>query len=781
MAPSLFNFRELRRRSKASFRTEHSVDTASDLGGSGATTTEGSLTPPSVSSTSDPSLPALLHDVKDTLSAPSTPRPPPTATPSLYRRSVASVNGLGYSPMNGGSVTPASPYAPKVTNVHENAWVYQKAMLVNGTIGDPSQQAIDGTLTVSRLDDGFPPITWPVCSSHFKALIYLQPGPNRIRFEFSNPKLSRQSSAAPHASYLTLHMLPPTNTPPLQLAILVAKDSPETFDAMPARAEREGNDLDLAIRKFRMAAYLWQAFTAEQMWRNKLGRRTFRFEEEWALGSSNYRDAELGTLRSEARVHVIRTDKTVEELRQLERAAHQCGDSAAGESDPLFDIAAEAAQNYFRPLPGQKQYVSVIVLDSHWDPEAKTVRAHTARGGSRGDLQLAMFGSHCLQSYPASFEEIAPAFTDCTPTDTQYVANEGNQAGTSWEAANLGIGAHLHSVGHLFGMPHQEVGIMQEDYLLLNRTFVAREAYSTRTKSKGGPVLPEDECKWHRLDCLRFRSHPCFKLPNDPVLHPDTSVQGFPVEGSQAVAMAATGISFLEIVAEGDEVCRAWIEYPVENNTPQRQVILNEQDLRSKLPGKPRKGGKLRVHVRSYGGGSLDIPDLKQMCSKASTLKLGGGKVAYRGKMITGPMRREGAGREKCEIVFMGDAKQNNRVLSRIMAYHGQSLDGLEFVYDDGSTQLFGAKPGGDGSRADVFEVDIRRGEYLTGFQLRVGSGPGIEGIQFLTSVGRKSPAYGSRQGGSPYMVIPPRGYDVVGVGGTYGEGIDGFSLIISK
>ncbi|MBE3049774.1 hypothetical protein IMZ48_46215 [Candidatus Bathyarchaeota archaeon] len=617
-------------------------------------------------------------------------------------------------------------------------------ILIHGTIGDPAQQAIDGTLTVNRLDDSFPPINWPVCSSHFKALLYLQPGPNKLRFEFSNPKLNRRSSASAHASYLTLHMLPPTSTPPLQLAILVAKDSPETFDAIPARVEREGNDLDLAVRKFRMAAYLWQAFTAEQMCRNKLGRRAFRFEEEWAPGSSNYRDAELGAMRSEARVHIIRSEKTVDELRRLGKAAQQCDNGAAAQGDPLFDVAAEAVQTHFKPLPGQKQYVGVLLLDSQWDPETKTVRGHTARSGSAGDLQLAVFGSHCLQSYPASFEEIAPAFTDCTPTDTQHVANEGSQSGTSWEAANLGIGAHLHGVGHLFGAPHQESGVMKKDYLMLNRSFVAREAYSTRTRSKGGPVKIDDECKWHRLDCLRFRSHPCFRLPNDPALHPDSSVQGFRIDGNQAIVMASTGVSFLEILPEGSEVCRAWIEYPVENGSPQRQVVLGEQELRSRLPQKQRGGGGLRVRVRSYGGGSLDIPDLKKLCSKESSLKLGSGKVAYRQQAITG-RAKSGGERETCEVVFMGDARQNNRVLSRIAVFHGATLDGLEFVYDDASTQVLGRRP--DGGRTDVFEVDIRKGEYLTGFNLRVGAG--IEGVQFLTSVGRKSAMFGSQQGGS--------------------------------
>ena len=212
-----------------------------------------------------------------------------------------------------------------------------------------------------------------------------------------------------------------------------------------------------------MAAYLWQAFTAEQMARHRLGRRAFRYEEEWTLGTANYRDRENGIMRSEARIHVIRSDKTVAELRDLNKAQQY---DKATEKDALFGIAADAVQEYFKPFPGQKHYVSVLLLDTHWDPKEQVITGHAALGGRVGDLSLAIFGSHCLHSYPSSFEEIVPAFTDCTPTDTDFLANDCNDAGSSWEAANIGIGAHLHETGHLFGCPHQESGVMQRDYVV---------------------------------------------------------------------------------------------------------------------------------------------------------------------------------------------------------------------------------------------------------------------------------------------------------------------------
>ena len=193
------------------------------------------------------------------------------------------------------------------------------------------------------------------------------------------------------------------------------------------------------------------------MYRNKLGRRVFRIEEEWITGTSNYRDRETGTMRSEARIHVVRCDKTVAELRDLDLAQQNPDAKRAGE---LFSIASEAVSKYFNPLPGQKQYVSVLLLDAHWDKAAKMITGHAALGGGGGAIQLAIFGSQALQSYPSSIEEVVPAFSDCTPTDANYVANDCNESGSSWEAACIGIGAHMHETGHLFGCPHQQSGIM---------------------------------------------------------------------------------------------------------------------------------------------------------------------------------------------------------------------------------------------------------------------------------------------------------------------------------
>jgi len=179
------------------------------------------------------------------------------------------------------------------------------------------------------------------------------------------------------------------------------------------------------------------------------------------------------------------------------------------------------------------------------------------------------------------------------------------------------------------------------------------------------------------------------------------------MEKGSLTVTAATGVAYVEIFGEGDDVCRAWIEYPPENGGPaQRVVTLSEQELRSRLPEAKRKG-KLRVSVKSLGGGSLDVDDFAKTCSKeVACLKIpsavpGLPKTAFRGKKL-GLSAMKGS--EAHEFVFTSALRQD-RVLSRVVVYHGLALDGMEFVYDDDSRQLFGKKGGKPGG--DVFELGM--------------------------------------------------------------------------
>ncbi|KAI1117764.1 metallopeptidase [Nemania sp. NC0429] len=764
MAPK-FNFKQIRRRSLASFRTSRSTDTSSNDEPSSSSqelSSVGSITPPSLADELDPALHAQILAVtsppyesnSSRLSIPESVMSEPRSTKHLQAQ-------LQHQ-------QPVSQYAPQLTNIRDRSTVYQKVLLVTGVIGQDPHPQIDGTVYVRRPDMAFPPTVWPVSGARFKALIYLFPGPNTVCFEYQKP-----GTTVAHRLSILLYMFDPKNAPPLQLSILVAKDSPHAaIDCAPAPNSEEVNGLEMAVRKFRTAAYLWQSFTAEQMEKHGLGRRTFRFDEEWTNASSHPRDFYEHTMRSEARVHVIRLDKTVAEIRDLECAQQN---TDARKKSELVDVVAAALRDYFRITPGQKQYVAALVLDLQPEMKENMVTEHSAFGGQAGDgLNLAMFGSHCLQYYPSTICEVVRAFTDCSPTGHKIVANERDVVGSSWEAAAYGIGAHLHEVGHLLGSPLQATGVMARDFVTLNRAFMIREAFSTRTKSKGGPIDPKDEPTWHRLDLLRYRFHPLFRNTTDKIPYPDGTVHGWTVEKDKLLVTASSGLLCAEIFAEGDEFCSTWIEYPRDVHMLRRATLV-EAELRDRLPEDKRRS-KMKIIVRSMAGGELVIDDLHQLCTKSS-LKLTSGplsKLAYRSTKVGSSQLKDS---EPQEVVFSNAVASINRILTSVTVYHGNAVDGLEFHYDDGSSQLFGKRGGTAGG--DRFIMDVRNAEVIIGFAVRAGSW--IDAIQIITSMSRKSNLYGNTDGGSLHTLLVPNGFKICGVSGSCADWLDSFSLLITR
>lgn len=447
-------------------------------------------------------------------------------------------------------------------------------------------------------------------------------------------------------------------------------------------------------------------------------------------------------MRNEAKIHIVRLNETVKELQDLDIAQQY---EPAKKKGRLFKIASEAVRTYFSPRSGQREYVSCMFLDTKWDKKVGTIRGHAALGGGDDYIKLAIFGSHCLQSYPAHIEEVVPAFSDCTRTDTDYLANDCGDAGSSWEMANIGIGAHLHETGHLFGCPHQEKGIMLRGYMKLNRTFTCREPYSTRTKQPGMQLcMPKDECGWHRLDALRFRFHPCFQLPTDQAINSDTSVGMWSVDNGAVLITAATGVAWIELYPEGDDVCHHWIEYIDQNSGPigaPRQISLTEQSLREYLPENKRKKNKLSLKVFSCGGAKTEIDDFSQLISREGKMKLPDGRPGFKSSKLGFSQMKE----SQPQDLVLGLCLKQPKFLRSIRVFHGKALNGLEFFYEDGFSELFGNRGGKAGG--SEFPLDTKRAETVIGFYLRAGLW--IDGIQILTSTGRRSEIFGNSTGGS--------------------------------
>lgn len=128
MAPAFL--KELRRRSRASFRTDNSTDASSDGAASqGTPPSSGSVTPPSLTHQSDPALDLQIKKANISQQSQTQAQAVPPTRPMLSpgnnssRHSVSGMSGLGAPPANGRGSVPLSQYAPRIHNVSENSWV----------------------------------------------------------------------------------------------------------------------------------------------------------------------------------------------------------------------------------------------------------------------------------------------------------------------------------------------------------------------------------------------------------------------------------------------------------------------------------------------------------------------------------------------------------------------------------------------------------------------------------------------------------------------------------
>jgi len=179
-------------------------------------------------------------------------------------------------------------------------------------------------------------------------------------------------------------------------------------------------------------------------------------------------------------------------------------------------------------------------------------------------------------------------------------------------------------------------------------------------------------------------------------LNSDDSVQVWAVDNGKVLITAATGVAFIEIFAEGDDVCHSHIEYVnVDGNGssgPPRQVVLTEMDLRERVP-EDRRNKKLKLEIHSVGQGKNIVEDFGQLTSKSLMLKLPNGQIGFRSSKL-GFSQMDGS---RPEEVMLKSTLGQTKLLTCIRVHHGFALDGIEFLYEDSTSQLFGKRGGQPG------------------------------------------------------------------------------------
>lgn len=153
MAPSFL--KDLRRRSRASFRTQRSTDGSTDSSsasnGTVPTTkssstlnsTYGSQTPPTAVQSSNSSTNMQINGAQVDQVTPLPVRPQVLTNTASKRQSVSGMTGLGSPSSTIPTALPASPFAPRITSISDGAWVRNplylfSSMYETGCLAKPS-------------------------------------------------------------------------------------------------------------------------------------------------------------------------------------------------------------------------------------------------------------------------------------------------------------------------------------------------------------------------------------------------------------------------------------------------------------------------------------------------------------------------------------------------------------------------------------------------------------------------------------------------------------------
>ncbi|KAL5335576.1 putative peptidase family-domain-containing protein [Aspergillus crustosus] len=403
---------------------------------------------------------------------------------------------------------PIEKRAFTISNFTDGEIVHQTCITIHGEcqVFDYAEETnFVSVSTTDSFNQKQPVQHWPLHKGHWKALVMLAPGVNFIELKLHHVHGIQESVS------ISLNYVPLLQLPPLHLAILVAKDSPLLIDCPPAKYgafSTAHSTLEAAASKLRMSAYMWQALTAEDFREKGLGRRSFRLDEEWGSNTTiqtAHRAGNSGAaMNAVAKVHIIRSEKTVAELRDPQ-VAQQNQRGRDRDALHLYFEAALAGSGISVFESRNRPVVAGLVLDAHYSAEKSMILGHAALGCHKPDgISLGIFGSHLTYSWPRFIEEVPASLTDLTLAG-ETVGNDNGECDTLRGACFVGQGAFLHEVGHAFGAAHTS-GIMARGYSKSwGVSFIEHESYSGL----------KDEAKWDMRDVLKFKLLPHFALPGD--------------------------------------------------------------------------------------------------------------------------------------------------------------------------------------------------------------------------------------------------------------------------
>ncbi|KAK4173667.1 putative peptidase family-domain-containing protein [Triangularia setosa] len=641
--------------------------------------------------------------------------------------------------------------------------VYQRCILITGT----TDTTTDHILLKSESRRNKPAELeqqWPVSNGHFKALVLLTPGMNTVSLT-SNKNDDDELE-------LRIRYLPLPKTPPLHLAILIAKDSPLSIDCPPTKFgtfSSTHSSLDAAIAKFRVTALMWQALIAEDMRRKGLDRRSFRLDEQWGVDTLTRELVQTSLTKPKdalgwiPQVHLVRTDRTVAQIRHLEGAQ-------------LHAVFVEALKGYSGPFVTKaKPVVAGLILDSHFEAKRGLVLGHAAVGQYEShDVSLAMFGSHLTYAWPRFMDEIPDCLLDTRPAGDS-VANEQGRCATLWEACAVGQRDFLYQVRRAFGA-RAEHFMWRDDIIEWPKAFLSHTAYCHQHHTDGKQYdpfepswySPPHDSVWGDLhDFLFFRAtRPHFKLPRDknmPTNPPVIAITGTFEEATITIRSATT---IKQVTMQ-----RGPTPYPRFTRSENLwKMVLDNHCITNNAQT------ACGIKVLADNGVQTEVHNLWAHLHPATTFTIPGHSHMTLEKKSVGPrVRAYGPGWHPWTVMLKKRNPKGKLVRAvKIVLHVGDALDGAIVYYQDGTVATCGRPgpiPGGHQRRS----IALKRGADVTCVAVTRWSFERVRwpliGLRMWMSDGRGMGALNARHAGgySTEFLTPGEGRKIIGFFGHHG------------
>ncbi|KAI9295778.1 hypothetical protein K502DRAFT_341473 [Neoconidiobolus thromboides FSU 785] len=601
-------------------------------------------------------------------------------------------------------------------NVKNEEIVYQKLILITGEIKNNNTDKEGALVVIDTLKQIY---HYSVVNNIFKCLVPLIEGNNLIQFYFNQIEY-----------HLNLNYQRDNTKPAYQLAILVAKDSDLTFENLPNKR----NDLDSAIRRLRMAAYIWQAYIREQMIINGYNNSTINFVEKYQQDTI-YTNENI--FNNTADVMILKSEYTMEQIRDKDIAQQykfKEGDLPVDKSKPgLLNILKETLNKY-----GIKDEfrVACLILDTKYDREIDLIRGHAAVQGINDKELMSIMGSHTTFAWPETISEIIPCFMDLTKVDRNYLADERKGTGLHMDAYCIGIGAFLHEVVHALGCPHTPTGIMNRGYEEFYKPFLLVCPKSNRFI----PILEHNMAHFHITNLNRMRLHRCCSIPNEYMFY-NNNLEQFKLYfiDEKIHIEFNNGIGQI-LILNGDEIL--YIQNHMKqhlNQLPKKVEISINQEIINLIQNE--KYNNLRMEINGLYQLKI-INDFKSFILNSKIIKHN--QCYYKGEVI-GTTNNNHPNIQYFEVIFDNSINSIN-----LLIHAGIYIDGIKF-YNNNNNELIFECGGNGGNQYNLNNLNLNQV-----ISMKVNAGYFVDGFQFNINNQNQNQWFGGHGGKSSSLYLPP-------------------------